>query len=89
MPPLVDLIVLVMSLAFTGAGIFALIDAVRRPQQGFDYIGKLSKPIWLVILAVSSVFVFVAPISILGLAGMVGIGVYFADMRPKLQELSR
>jgi heme/copper-type cytochrome/quinol oxidase subunit 1 len=89
MPPLVDFLVVVMSLAFTGAGLFALVDAVRRPQSGFEYIGKLSKPIWLVILAVATVFVLVAPISILGLAGMVGIGVYYADMRPKLQELSR
>lgn len=89
MPPFVDLIVLVMSLAFTGAGLFAIVDAARRPQSGFQYIGKLSKPIWLAILAVATVFVLVTPISILGLAGMVGIGVYYADMRPKLQELSR
>lgn len=88
MPPLIDLIVTVLSLALTAAGVFALVDAARRPKEGFAYIGKLSKPIWLALLAVATVFVFVSPISIIGLAGIVGIGVYYADMRPKLKEIS-
>lgn len=88
MPPLIDLLVMVLSLACAAAGVFALVDAARRPKSGFAYIGKLSKPIWLAILAIATVFVLAAPISILGLAGIVGIGVYYADMRPKLQEIS-
>ena len=89
MPPLIDLLVMVLSIACAAAGVFALVDAARRPKSGFDYIGKLSKPIWLAILAIATVFVLAAPITILGLAGIVGIGVYYADMRPKLQEISR
>jgi len=88
MPPLIDLLVMVMQFALAGAGIYALIDAGRHSKQGFEYVGKLSKPMWLAILAIATVFVLAAPISILGLAGIVGIGVYFADMRPKLQEIS-
>lgn len=88
MPPLIDLLVMVLSLAATAAGVFALVDAARHPKEGYAYVGKLTKPIWLAILAVATIFVFVSPISIIGLAGLVGIGVYYADMRPKLKELS-
>jgi hypothetical protein len=43
---------------------------------------------WIGLLAIAAAFVFIAPVSILGLAGVVAMGVYFADVRPKIRELT-
>lgn len=88
MPAIVELVVTVLRIVLTIATIVALVDAVRRPAEAFSYIGKLTKPMWLGILAVAAAFVFIAPVSILGLAGVVAMGVYFADVRPKIKELT-
>ncbi len=69
---------------------FALFDVLRRPAGLFPHAGRLTKPVWLGILvaaflvAVVSLF---APLGILNIAGVIGAGVYLADMRPKLKQL--
>ncbi len=88
MPDLVDLVVNALRIGLTIATLVALVDCVRRPSEAFTYIGRLSKPLWLGILAIATAFVFLAPVSILGLAGVVAMGVYFADVRPKIKEMT-
>lgn len=74
---------------FVGAAafeLFAFIDAALRPAHGFVNAGKLTKPAWLLILALSVItcIAFRSPIGILGLLGLLASSVYMADVRPAL-----
>jgi hypothetical protein len=71
--------------------IFALVDALLRPAAAYVAAGKLTKPAWLLILALALVtcLAFRSPMSILGLIGLVGSGVYLADVRPAIAEITR
>lgn len=67
---------------------YALIDAVRVPQQAFPSAGKLTKNIWLIILGVATAVVFVAgPLNILGLAAVIAAAVYLVDVRPAVKQI--
>ncbi|MFI0431664.1 MAG: DUF2516 family protein [Candidatus Nanopelagicales bacterium] len=89
MPPLIDLIVNVLAIVLSLTAVFGFIDCLRQPKQGFEFINRLSKPVWLIILGASAVAIYLQPIGLLGLAGIVGVALYFADVRPKLRELTR
>ena len=73
---------------------WAFIDAIIRPTQAFTSVGKLSKPIWLIILGVAFVLGLYAAVyggftGILSVAAFVAAAIYLADMRPKLKEFGR
>ena len=78
----------VASLALTG---FAVLDAVRQPTNLFPAVGRQTKVFWVAILAVaflvSIVFVFNA-LSFLNVIGVVAAGIYLADVRPKIKQIS-
>ena len=84
----INLVLLLVSL---GLAVFALVDALTRPGQAYEATGKLSKPAWLLILAlcVIAALLFVPTRSILGLISVVASGVYLADVRPALIEITR
>lgn len=71
---------------------WALVDALRRPASGFTAEGKLTKPIWLLILGVAATLGFLGlppmmltSTSFLNLIACVAAIVYLVDVRPKLQ----
>lgn len=71
---------------------FAFIDVLRRRGTLFPHAGRLSKPVWLGILGAAfliAIVSFASPstIGILNVAGVIGAGVYLADLRPKLKSL--
>jgi hypothetical protein len=66
--------------------LWALIDCATRPAPAFEAHGKLSKVIWLVILAAALLFNSV--FGILGLAGTVAAIVYLVDVRPAVRGSS-
>jgi hypothetical protein len=73
---------------------WAFIDAITRPAQGFPAVGKLSKPIWLIILGVAFVVglyaaVYGGAVGFLSVLAFVAAAIYLADMRPKLKEFRR
>lgn len=79
---------------------WAFIDAIRRPAAAFPAVGKLTKPLWLIILGVASVIGLgtaayglggggFALIGILPIAAFVAGAVYLADVRPKVSEFRR
>ena len=73
---------------------WAFIDAIIRPAHAFRAVGKLSKPIWLIILGVAFVLGLYAAAyggitGILSVAAFVAAAIYLADMRPKLKEFGR
>lgn len=71
--------------------IVALFDVVIRPSAAFAAAGKLSKPAWILILALAllSSFAIRTPLSILVMLGIAAAGVYLADARPALKEVTR
>ncbi|AEF39065.1 MULTISPECIES: DUF2516 family protein [Hoyosella] len=81
---------LLLTLAAIGAGAFAVVHAVRQRPDAFPAVDKLTKPVWLAILGVSTfvLFVFNLP-SLLGFVAVIAIGVYLADVRPRVDEVQR
>jgi len=76
-------------LAVLGVQVFALVDAAVRPAAAFVAAGRLTKPAWVAILAVSLVVgQALGLISPLGLVAVVATIVYFVDVRPALRALS-
>jgi hypothetical protein len=77
--------------------IWALADCATRRPAAFAAAGKLTKTGWLTILALSTLFGFLlarpfesgaTPVSIIGLIATCCAGVYLADVRPALREVS-
>jgi Protein of unknown function (DUF2516) len=73
---------------------WAFIDAIIRPTHAFAAVGKLKKPIWLIILGVAFVVGLYAAayggaVGFLSVLAFVAAAIYLADMRPKLKEFRR
>jgi len=87
---LAGLIILVLQIvAIAGAG-FALFHAVRQPSEAFPAVDKLTKPVWLGILAASLVVLLLfGAIGFLGIIAVVAVCVYLVDVRPRVEEVQR
>lgn len=69
--------------------VFALIDAIRVPEQAFTAAGKQTKNMWLIILGISVAVIFAFPLLILKIAGVVAAAVYVVDVRPAVKQYRR
>jgi hypothetical protein len=81
-----------LAVAAFGVETWAFIDAIIRPARAFVAAGKLTKPIWLIILGVAFVLGLYAAAyggatGILSVAAFVAAAVYLADVRPKVREI--
>ncbi len=86
-----SLVVLILGVAALGLELWALVDALRRRADAFVAAGKLTKPIWSVILVVATALGFVSiysPLSFIALIGVVAAGIYLADVRPALNQVT-
>lgn len=88
---LLGLIIRIVNLIALAGGIYALVHAIRQRSDAFTATDKLTKPIWLAILAVASLVLLggVFGGGLLGLIACVAVGVYLADVRPKVDEIQR
>lgn len=88
---LTTVILLVLWLAAFGATIFALIHAVRQRAEAFTAVDKLTKPIWLAILAGALIFLLlgVGGFMLTSFIAIIATGIYLADVRPKVDEVQR
>lgn len=84
---LAGVISLVVMAAAAGLGIYALVHAALQRADAYPAVDKLTKPVWLAILAI-------ALLLLLLLQGVFGAaicacaaGVYLVDVRPKLLEI--
>jgi hypothetical protein len=81
---------------------WALVDAVMRPKAAFaaaavmsdNAIGRLSKPIWLIILGVAFVLglysaAYGGATGFLSVLSFVAAAVYLAGVRPKVREYTK
>ena len=72
---------LVIFFAIVLVKLFALVDALSRPEAAFAYAGKQTKQFWLVILVLAVVSTFVGFFSLIGLVAAL---VYLLDVRPAI-----
>jgi Protein of unknown function (DUF2516) len=85
---LLQLVIGVLALGVQG---FALVDALRQRTDAFTAAGKLTKPLWLTILAVATaigVIFLLNPFNVFDLIAFVAAGVYLADVRPAIKSIS-
>lgn len=70
--------------------IWALVDCVTRRAAAFPAADKLTKPVWVAILAISGVIgqFASAPDYPLSLVSTVIAAVYLADVRPAVRQIS-
>jgi hypothetical protein len=82
-----SLLLLALSLIALAVKLWALVDALIRPAQAYVSAGKLTKPIWVAILAVSVLLGLRSTFGIFGLLGMIAALVYLLDVRPAVRQL--
>ncbi len=75
-----------LGVALFGLEVFALVDALVRPGSSYVAAGKLTKVVWVVILAVA--LAFSGFLGFLGLLGVIATIVYLVDVRPALRRVS-
>jgi Protein of unknown function (DUF2516) len=74
---------------------WALIDALIRPAPAYVSAGKLTKPLWLIILGVSAAVGLgyaayvknLSIIQILPVAAFVAAAVYLTDVKPRVKQM--
>ncbi len=85
-----DWIVLALSVVALGVEAWAVLDCVRRPTDAFEAAGKRTKGFWLAVTVVATLLGVVslgAIPGLLGIVGIIGAGVYLADVRPALDQV--
>ena len=85
----VNLIVFGLAAFTFGLKVFAFGDALLRRPASFVATGKLTKVIWLAILAVALLVNLVVfnPLSFLNIIGDIAAIVYLVDVRPAIRSL--
>jgi Protein of unknown function (DUF2516) len=73
--------------------VWAFVDGIRQQTAAFPAAGKLTKPLWLIILGVALVIGITGALGYLGITSFLPIvafvasAVYLADVRPKVREM--
>ena len=70
--------------------LWAFVDSLIRPANGFVAAGKLTKPGWAAITGLAALILFwQGPMSFLGLPAVIAAVVYLVDVRPAVRGLRR
>ena len=84
------LVFTLLYLAAQALTVWAFVDALIRPANGFVAMGKLTKPAWVGITALAAVLVYLmGPMTLFGLPAVIAAVVYLADVRPAVRGLRR
>ncbi|MGK2881947.1 MAG: DUF2516 family protein [Mycobacterium sp.] len=81
-----DTVVLLLMAAAAVLTIYAFVHAAMQRPDAYTATGKLTKPVWLIILG--GAFFLIYPLQELGVAiAAAAAGIYIVDVRPKLLEI--
>lgn len=86
-----NVVVLVLGVAALALEVFALVDALKHRPDAYVAAGKRTKKFWTIITGIAALvgFVFLfSPLNFLGIIAVVAAGIYLADVRPALQQVS-
>jgi membrane associated rhomboid family serine protease len=92
LPDLAGIVLIVLAIAIFAMAIYSFIHASLQRSDAYTAVGKLTKPVWLIILAVAALLsataLFSFGLNIMGpIIGACAAGVYLVDVRPKLLEI--
>lgn len=83
---LVGTVLFVLLIAVLVTAVYAFVHAAIQRPDAYTATGKLTKPVWLLILGGAVLATLV--LGVLGMAiGACAAGVYLVDVRPKLLEI--
>lgn len=78
-------VISVLRIAVLVTTVYAFVHAAMQRHDAYTAAGKLTKPVWLLILGVA------AALTLIGVFGVAiaacAAGVYLVDVRPKLLEI--
>jgi Protein of unknown function (DUF2516) len=80
----------VVQIAVLVTAVYAFVHAAMQRPDAYTAAGKMTKPVWLLILAaaIASASVLSFVLGVLGIAAAAcAAGVYLVDVRPKLLEI--
>ncbi len=70
--------------------LWAFVDSLIRPANGFVAAGKLTKPGWAAITGIAAAVVYwFGPMTFLGLPAIIAAVVYLVDVRPAVRGVQR
>jgi hypothetical protein len=81
------LLLSLLGYAALGLKLYALVDACIRPGAAYAAAGKLTKVVWVSILAAAALVGGANVLGLFGLLGTVAAIVYLVDVRPAVREL--
>ncbi len=85
-------VLLVLGVAALVMEIYALVDAVTHRTDAYPAAGKRTKNFWVILLVVAVALGFVSVFNVIGgfvgLLAVVAAGVYLADVRPALRQVT-
>jgi hypothetical protein len=83
---LVGTVLFVLTIAVFVVTAYAFVHAAMQRSDAYTATGKLTKPIWLVILGATGLLSW--PLGVFGVAiAACAAGVYLVDVRPKLLDV--
>ena len=83
---LADIVLKVLAWIVVGVTIYSFIHAAMQRSDAYTATGKLTKPVWLIILGVAVLLTFL--LQVMGpIIAACAAGVYLVDVRPKLLEI--
>ena len=78
-------VISILQIAVLVTTVYAFVHAAMQRPDAYTAAGKLTKPVWLLILGVAAALTF---IGVFGIAiAAAAAGVYLVDVRPKLLEI--
>jgi Protein of unknown function (DUF2516) len=75
-----------LTIAVVVTTVYAFVHAALQRPDAYTAAGKLTKPVWLVILGFGVLLAWVLSITGVAIAA-VAAGVYLVDVRPKILEI--
>lgn len=83
---LVGYVLFALTLAVFVTTVYAFVHAAMQRPDAYTAAGKLTKPVWLVILGVAGLLALVLGVTGTAIAA-VATGVYLVDVRPKILDI--
>ena len=81
-------LLVVVGWGITAFTLWALVDCTTRKGPAFPAAGKLTKPTWMLMTGVAALVSLLPGVGILAMVAAVVAGVYLADVRPAVREIS-
>ena len=82
-----NLVFVLIYIGLSALTMFALVDALMRPQAVWRAAIEQPKALWIGILAAAAIFVILTGLNLLGLIGTVATIYYLVDVRRRLREV--